>query len=357
MQRAGYDVGYAGKVHLPHMNATDAGFEYICRDERELLADACAEYIRSKRDRPFFLVASFINPHDICYMAIKDFVQAEGGKALAQRRGIECDTLQTALARPEGLDEEAFFSRCCPPLPANFEPQDDEPEALRFMLEQRPFRIKAREEWNDRRWREHRWAYARLTEMVDAQIGHLLGALRDTGLVNSTLIVFTSDHGDMDASHRMEHKSTLYEEACRIPLIVRPVGGTRGRVDTNLVSNGLDLLPTFCDYAGVRPPEGLEGLSLRPVIDNDQRLIRKSVPIECAIGRALVTDRFKYAVYDMGRSNEQLYDLQSDPFEQRNALADAIHRQTLEDHREAFTQFFAVDERSLDDIRVDAAKA
>jgi choline-sulfatase len=225
------------------------------------------------------------------------------------------------------------------------------------MLEQRPFRIKARQTWNEKRWREHRWAYARLTEIVDAQIGSLLNAMYESGLLDKTLVVFTSDHGDMDAAHRMEHKSTLYEEACHIPLMVRPPGGVCGRVASRLASNGLDLLPTFCDYAGVEPPDGLLGRSLRPIIDgSDHASWRSSLPIECATGRALVTDAYKYAVYDMGSSNEQLYDLQNDPFEQRNALHDARQQQIVAALRAEFAQVFSAEKRELVDVRDDAAK-
>jgi choline-sulfatase len=135
----------------------------------------------------------------------------------------------------------------------------------------------------------------------------------------------------MDAAHRMEHKSTLYDEACRIPLIVRPPGGSDGRVDrSHLVSNGLDLLPTLCDWAGVAPPPGLLGRSLRPRVEGDDSSEwRGSVRIECAIGRGVVTDRYKYAVYDVGTSAEQLTDLARDPHEQRNALGDPDSQEAL----------------------------
>ena len=60
------------------------------------------------------------------------------------------------------------------------------------------------------------WLYARLTEESDRRIGAVLQALKDAGLEERTLVIFTSDHGDMDSSHRLEHKSVLYEEAARV---------------------------------------------------------------------------------------------------------------------------------------------
>ena len=353
MRKAGYDVAYAGKVHLPGMSAKDAGFDYICGDERNQMPHACVEFIRKRRSLPFFLVASFINPHDICYMAIRDFMKTEHDRQLLDRGALECASLDLALARPEKVDEAKFFSEHCPPLPPNFEPQSDEPEAIRIMLDKRPFRMEARLKWNENRWREHRWAYARLTEMVDKEIGRILDALGNTGQTDNTLVVFTSDHGDMDSSHRMEHKSSMYDEACHIPLIIRPPGpgSAGGAVSEQIVSNGLDLLPTLCDYAGIPAAPELPGKSLRPIVEGVKHdFPNRSIPVESAIGRGVFTDRFKYMMFDLGTSREQLIDKISDPFEQRNALNDHKNQDMLEKLRNNFHELFGNEMRNSSDI-------
>jgi len=338
---AGYDAFYAGKQHLPLMTAEDLGFEVVCEDERDILAEFCAAFLRKRHARPFLLVASFINPHDICYMAIRDSLQDERERDLVRRGTQEIAELDAALRRPEGVGEEEFFARLCPVLPPNFEVQEDEPEALRLMLDWRPFREKARREWSEKRWREHRWAYCRLTERVDGQIGKVLDALRETGLEKNTLVVFTSDHGDMDASHRMEHKSTLYEEACRVPLIIRlPAGENPGRVERKLVSNGLDLLPTLCDYAGAEVPSLPFGRSLRPLLEGRQCDWRDCLPVEAPVGRGVFFERFKYARYDLGASAEQLADLVLDPYETKNWVNDPAHASVLAEMRQAFDRTF-----------------
>ncbi len=355
LRRAGYETAYGGKVHLPRMTAQDIGFEYICRDERDELAESCAGFIAGRKGRsgPFCLVASFVNPHDICYMAIRDSAATDGERRTVEHGPVECAELDAALARPAGLGEGAFFAGRCPPLPANFEPQDDEPEAVRLMLEQRPFRARARAEWSPERWREHRWAYARLTERVDGQIARVLAALRESGQSERTLVVFTSDHGDMDSAHRMEHKSGLYEEACRVPLIVRTPGRREGgRVDReHPVSNGLDLLPTLCDWAGLEPQPGLPGRSLRPLVEGaDGGPWRQSVPVESAIGRALAGERFKYARYFLGAGDEQLIDLREDPGEMRNALHNQERRRELAEMRAQFQRVFGPEQPSAAEV-------
>lgn len=353
LRRAGYRTAYGGKEHLPNMKAEDLGFEYICKDEREQLAKECLAFLRELDGAsPFFLVASFINPHDICYMAIRDFAESDKEKRMVERGREACETLDRALERPEGVDEAAFFAAHCPPLPDNFEAPTDEPEAITRMLEERPFRIKARREWSENRWREHRWAYAKLTEFVDHQIGELIDGLDDMGLMKNTMVIFTSDHGDMDASRRMEHKSTLYDEACRVPLIIRPAGGMKpGRVDNeHVVSNGLDVVPTICDWASCEIPANTKGLSLRPLVDGQKTAWRQSVPIECAIGRAIVTRDYKYARYDFGKNAEQFFHVETDPLEVKNLVMDESHADALQKMRSHFEKVFEGKQRDPSEI-------
>lgn len=344
LRRAGYDTIYGGKEHLPKMTADDVGFDILCRDERDGLAAECVDFLgRRRSERPFFLVASFVNPHDICYMAIRDSQQTAEERYQGSEAYIELANLDAALAPPAGMDAKTFFAEVCPPLPPNFDPQAEEPEAIRQLLAQRPFRLHARNHWTERRWREHRWAYARLTESVDRQIGRVLDALYQSEHDAETLVIMTSDHGEMDGAHRMEHKSSLYDEACRIPLILRPPGGTEARVDqTHLVSNGLDLLPTCCDWAGAEPPSGLWGRSLRPLSEGSlfPQDWRKAVPIECEIGRAIVTARYKYCRYNSGRNSEQVVDLERDPWEQANALHQIERESSLSELRRLFETIF-----------------
>lgn len=172
--------------------------------------------------------------------------------------------------------------------------------------------------------------------MVDAQIGRVLEALRDAGLEEETVIVFTSDHGDLDAAHRLEHKSILYEEAVRVPLIVSHKGVTPpGTVDTtHLVSFGLDLIPTLCDYAGIDPPQGLPGRSVRALAEGRQdESWRDQLVVESRAGRMLRTDRFKYNVYESGKHREQLIDLKDDPGEMVNLAENPDYKDVLRQHR------------------------
>jgi arylsulfatase A-like enzyme len=355
---AGYETVYGGKVHLPRkMNEVEnLGYRNLTSDSRQGLAQACAKFIKGPHEKPFFLFASFINPHDICYMAINDFRRTKGKAVVGNTDSKTCEAvLDRARA---GGDVDAFVQASCPPLAANHEVPEAEPQCItRKYVNARAFRAYIRKNWNENQWRLHRWLYCRLTEMVDKEIGVVLDALREARMEDNTLIVFTSDHGDMDSAHKLEHKSVLYEESVRVPFImsykdVIPAGNVD---DTHLVSNGLDLLPTLCAYAGIEAPKGLHGTSLRPLAE--RRGIgqwRRVVVSESQNGRMLLTDRFKYCLYDWGENREQLIDLENDPGEMKNLAGLESHKDVLNEHRELLRQWV---ERTDDKIAAEYVNA
>ncbi|MGM0486201.1 MAG: sulfatase family protein [Planctomycetota bacterium] len=348
MARAGYEVAYGGKVHLPApLRPEKNGFTMLTSNSREKLASVCADYIRQEHAKPFFLFASFINPHDICYYALHGRDAEDWRKELRKEEPARHQAIRVLLEEmrwPEGVSEEVFYADHCPPLPANFEPQEDEPEAMKQLLQQRDFRRNARETYSARDWRLHRWAYARLTERVDRQVQMLLDALRESGKLKNTVVIYSSDHGDMDAAHRMEHKSAMYEESARIPLLVMdPDAASKGRVDAeHLISNGLDLLPTLCDYAGLPAPKGLKGLSFRPLVQGETPANwRSSLGVESEIGRGVIAGNYKYLRYDFaGKKEERLHDLESDPGELTHFTNDPDYADVLSRLRRQYVSWF-----------------
>lgn len=352
-RQAGYQAVFGGKVHLPATRRTGIaayGFEMLTDDEREGLAGACEEFFQRKHERPFLLVASFINPHDICYMAIDAYTEATNQPPMYPHSVRERQCLAEALRLPAGVSRKEFFEKLCPPLPDNFEIPKHEPPAVRDSA-WRGFRQYVQNHWSEEDWRLHRWAYARLTERVDGHIGRVLEALHESRLEDNTVVVFTSDHGDMDAAHRLEHKSMPYEEAARVPLIVSQPGVTRvGHVDrTHLVSTGLDLIPSLCDFAGVEIPSALAGRSIKPLATGGraEQPWRGCLAFENEGCRVLVSERHKYAVYDHGDLREMLVDLQADPGEMNNLARDPDQAEVLARHRNLLRQWYGQNGHTL----------
>ena len=332
---AGYDAVYGGKTHLPGFSPEDIGFNILTRDSRGTLAEACADYIRNHdRAKPLYMCASFINPHDICLMAIEDAYGCMDGK---DGRNVTPSMMEYSRGLKEIMDtwsKEKFNE--CPPLPFNHEKQNDEPEAISLLMEQRPFKKYVRENWGEKEWRLHRWAFCRLCEKVDSHIAVILKAIEDAGMMEDSLIIFSTDHGEMDSAHRMEHKECLYEEACRVPLIIKPPASSprRAAETDRLVSNGLDMLPTILDYADISTHANYyRGRSLRPLVEGFEIKQRDYLPIECENGLAIVSEKYKYTVYNKGESREQFYDLDKDPGEMHNFLKAPDKQGSLEELR------------------------
>lgn len=333
-QQAGYQTYYGGKVHLPVSGSSIKpwGYEPLTLDERDSLAIVCADFLlhRKKEDKPFLLFASFINPHDICYDAIR---WAQPDSKLAKGTPEELDK---ALQLPEGISEEEFFKKECPPLPDNHQPMIDELSSVDSLIKLMPFRNIVREKWSEKDWRMHRWAYMRLTERVDAQIAIVMDALKKSRLSKNTIVIFTSDHGDHDASHKLEHKTILYEEAANIPFIISyPWMKQKGIVDNeHLVSNGLDLLPTLCDFAGIQPPKGLMGRSVVSLTKQEKLTDWPNhIYLETETGYMIHTGRYKYELDDIGKIREMFVDLKTDKGETKNMIDSPGYKNTIDSLR------------------------
>jgi choline-sulfatase len=334
LKKANYGLYFGGKEHLPEsLSPKVLGFNKFSNDERGELALKAANIIKQKHSNPYFMVVSLINPHDICYLALQQEATSEKDADLLKRASVELETLDAAMKIPEGVDLETFYKRYCPPLPENYEPQIDEPKAVKYLINNRPFRKNARENFTDNDWRYHRYAYHRLTEFMDKEVQVLLDAIRQSGQEENTLIIFSSDHGDMSASHRMEHKSTLYEESANIPFMVMWKGHIpAGRINKeNLVSNGLDLLPTICDYAGIEGIADLRGKSLRPLLEGKDVEWRETLGVESEIGKMVIDKNgLKYIRYDADGLEEQLLNLKEDPFETTHFTNELKYKEKLE---------------------------
>ncbi|MCA9125222.1 MAG: sulfatase-like hydrolase/transferase [Planctomycetaceae bacterium] len=328
VKRAGYKTFYGGKVHMcRELNPLDAGYDEYFADQREALPGACIDFIERNRDGPFFAVASFINPHDICFA-----YSAYKGKSVKGKQSVDHLYKQASELPPEQL----------PPLPDNFRIPQLEPEAIELYSRANAVTPAGtmRKVYDERQWQIYRWIYCRLTEQVDEHIGRILDALKRNGLDEETLVIFTSDHGDMDACHRLASKGKFYEQSVRVPFLMRYKGKVVHRVDTNLISSGLDLLPTVCDYAGLEVPQGLMGKSLRPLAESqDVAHWRDYIVTENHTGRMLRSVDYKYCVYREGDLRESLVNMRDDPGEMTNLASKPEHTDTLNEHRRYLKQW------------------
>jgi arylsulfatase A-like enzyme len=189
-------------------------------------------------------------------------------------------------------------------------------------------------------YRQSRAHYYALTEQLDAQIGRLLKALDDTGQAANTLVVFTTDHGDMVGSHRMWIKGWMpYEECYRVPLIARWPGRVQPGTRCPRLVQTHDLAHTYVTATSAAKLPFADGRALQPLFENPQRTDWAD-EILCAYyggeflytQRMAITDRLKY-VFN-GFDSDELYDLAADPDELHNRVNDPSYRAQVNEMRD-----------------------
>lgn len=174
--------------------------------------------------------------------------------------------------------------------------------------------------------------YYASTSFVDAQIGRVLDGLREAGLVENTIVVLWGDHGFHLGDHGIWTKHTNYEQATRIPILVRAPGvSTPGSVTAQLAES-VDLFPTLVDLAGLPPPkvpQALDGISLVPVLKDPGVRLRDHayhVYPKRLLGRAIRTQRYRLVEWrrigaPVQTAEYELYDYEADSLERRNLAA------------------------------------
>jgi len=270
----------------------------IYRDEgkhsSELFSDAAIRFLRDyKDDKPFFLYIAYTAPHDPRDMSEK------------YRR----------MYKPEEM-----------PLPESF-------------MAEHPFDngdLRTRDEklasWprTPEEIRKHIAAYYAMITHLDAQIGRVLGALKETGRADNTIIVFAGDNGLAVGRHGLLGKQNIYEHSVHVPLIIRGPGIGKGQKRETFCYL-LDVFPTLCDLIGVPTPSTVEGRSLVGVIRDGKRNIRRVLFFAYKdVQRGVRDERYKLIEYCVnGQRTRQLFDLESDVSECNNLAEKAEHAEQL----------------------------
>jgi arylsulfatase A-like enzyme len=308
LRRLGYRTGYFGKWHLGHdptgMAGWDASFgvRQTSRPADSVTTQNALTFLteQRKRDSPFALFLSYNDPHDIYDFDPDEFIPSDDAK-------LSLSWQDQAFERVPGVQAQ-------------------------FMTEDQGRRLYGRDRET---WKAYHAFYREKVRLYDAHVGRVLDALSDAGMSDHTVVVATSDHGDMDASHRLIFKGPfMYDEMIRIPLIVRvpdAFGGSAGRsVDDRDVTN-TDLVPTLVELAG-GTPLACDGISLAPMLTGTGDVPRRDYVVAQYHGkqrwvnpiRTIRTSAYKYNRYL--HHGEELYDLRNDPRELVNLASDLGYR-------------------------------
>ena len=334
---AGYHTVHFGKKHdAGSLRGFDCAEEKECHVEPEspswpldydtfrdrYTTTEAVKYLEGVKteDKPFLMVADFINPHNIC-------------SYIGAFEGIHDNPPDKDLPElPPNFDFDDFENR---PLPVQYICCSHNRQAQTA-------------KWTPENYRHYLAAYYRYTKYVDDEIQKVLDALEKTGRAENTLIVFFSDHGDSMASRRMVTKQVnFYEEITRVPFIFKGPGVKARHINEKPVTL-LDLFPTLCGYAGIDIPPGLRGLDLSQTLKGGNLPERDYVISQWHTewghtiepGRMLLHGNYKYIKYVEGAA-EEFYDLKNDPWEKTNIISDPKYSQELEHCRSLFRAYLA----------------
>ena len=279
------------------------------------------DFLRRHRDEPFILYVNFLEPHMPFYGPLDD----------------EHD--------PSEVD-----------LPPNFDDPLEENEPLRYRLLREHYRQRGFERHDletESGWRRLIANYWGLVTQVDLSVGVILKTLEELGLADNTIVVYTSDHGDMMGSHKLLAKSVMYEESVRVPWLMRvPQLGRTQRVIEDRVSH-IDLVPTLLDLMGKPMQDRFPGHSLVPVLKGGEAaedhvyiewnpaVLRGTTPRSIRTvseedrDRAhrahthtvISPDGWKLCLSDLDKS--QLFDLNDDPWETTNLYYSGAHQDVI----------------------------
>ena len=312
LRRENYDCVYTGKWHVTGREL-HASFDVLQPQHGmgELndgnVARSAVAYLKNRAsDKPFFLSVGFLNPHDCCFPAM-----AHGGPG--------------KYAFAPKIEGEL------PPLPENF---DDE-----YAQRGRP-NVR---QWSRRDWQYYIYQYYRMVEMVDAEIGRVMDALRASPYAANTLVIFASDHGDGLGFHSKTSKGFLEEEAFRVPTLAWWPGQIPGGVrDGDHLISGVDIAATICDYAGAPPlPKTTIARSWRPIFEGRAAPWRDYVIGETSVGPLSVAVRDARYKSIIELENTRLYDLEADPLETRDLAGDARYADIVARHRAHFREYIS----------------
>jgi arylsulfatase A-like enzyme len=298
------------------------------------LGDRAADFIEENKDRPFVLYVSTFEPHSPYTGPLQDLYdpsQLPVGPAF--------------LKRPDGasLLNRARADFYLQSLSNDGNSRDD------YYLEE--FAAAGEDVSTEEGWRRLRAHYFANITLVDRMAGKITGALERAGIADNTVVVFTSEHGDMLGDHGMLEKRSFYEEAARVPLLMRvpwlskeqhEIGGSVGQID---------LVPTLLDLLGEPIPNHLQGKSRLPVLRGDETLEDNNVFIqwngtsdeisERDLGdgtinrmitlpwRSVVSRRWKLNL--CAGDQCELFDMNTDPHELNNLYNDPAQRDRIRD--------------------------
>lgn len=311
--RLGFD-GYFAAYNFHHDYYGDPAYYHLDTPEKifhkgyepDCQTDMAIEQLTrlSKEDKPFSLFLSLGTPHDPW---VPENVPAE------------------CLERVKDIPVS---------LPPNYLPEND-PYADNWA------KLSEKERGELTQWMR---CYYGMVANLDDNIGKLLKAIDDLGLSDNSIVVFTSDHGELFGAHGRRAKNIFYEEAVHVPFVMRWKGQLAANEQRDICLNSVDIMPTLLSMMGLPVPQSVEGSDMSQFILTNNKTTDDGALMMCCGPTAIYGDgnewrgwrtkRYTYAVYRKD-GRELLFDHVDDPYQMKDLSNDPAYRKVLESLREA----------------------
>lgn len=257
-------------------------------------AEKASELIRTHKDKPFFLAVGFVRPH-------------------------------VPFVAPAGYFDPFPFAKIKAPEQAENDWADIPERGINYVTS-------VNAEMNQEQKQKAIAAYYASVSYMDAQVGKVLKTLKEEGLEDNTIVVFTSDHGFHLGEHEFWMKVSLHEESVKVPMMIKVPGKNPAVV--NSFTELIDLYPTLADLAGLNYPKAVQGKSLESLIENPNKKVRDMAFSVSQGGKSFLirTEKWAYIQYNEDASAVmELFDMENDPKQFHNLAADPSHQKTLKD--------------------------
>lgn len=259
--------------------------------EDGMIARDAVKFLKSKREKPFFLALGFKKPHDPFNAPKKYFDYYP-------------------------MDEVKIHE-----LPKDWV------SPTRLTL---PSATKIFDKFTDQDKKEFTRAYYACTTFMDAQVGKVIETLKETGEYENTLIVFLSDHGYHLGEHNWWNKVTLFEQGSNAPFIVSGNLVKHKGVKSNSMFEYIDIYPTLADFSNLNnTPNYIEGQSFKELLDAPNKPFRTEVRAVIKrgkiLGKSVKNKKWRYVQWDKGEVGEELYNQETDPLEYKNLANDVSY--------------------------------
>ena len=301
MRQLGYETYHHGKRGntapaiqklFDHDKYVDDEKDRTCGEPGQAIVDEAIEFLRSRDSgKPVFMYLAFSGPHD------------------------------PRVAAQKYLD---LYDREKIPLPKNYLPLHPFNNGEQFVRDELLAGFPRTKDEDRQHLHEY---YATITAM-DHHIGRLIAATKEAGIFQDTIFVYSADHGLAIGSHGLFGKQNIYEDGMKVPFIFSGPGIPQG--ESKALAYLHDILPTVVELAGGEVPAGLDGKSLRPVIEGKANGVRDTLFL-CYrdVQRSVRDERYKLIRYPQVNVT-QLFDLEADQHEMTNLAADASQAKRIE---------------------------